>query len=86
VGVVTLVIVLGLLVTFLTGVMVGAWASLSWMWRLRPGRESDLIAELAALRASTAGQHLVTGAGPAGGATKRRPWTPSLPFVLAQAA
>lgn len=30
----------------------------------------------------TAGQHLATGAGPAGGSTKRRPWTPSLPFVM----
>lgn len=52
----TPVMILGLLVTFLTGVMVGAWASLGWMRRLRPGRESDLIAELAALRAS-AGLH-----------------------------
>lgn len=29
----------------------------------------------------TAGQHLVTGHGPAGGRQIRRPWTPSLPFV-----
>jgi len=29
----------------------------------------------------TAGQRLVTGSGPAGGAAIRRPWTPSRPFV-----
>jgi len=52
VGVVTLLVALALLVAFMTGLVVGAWAALEWMRRLRPGRESDLIAELAALRAS----------------------------------
>jgi hypothetical protein len=40
----------------LFGLVLGAWLALEWMRRLRPGRESDLIAELAAVRAS-AGLH-----------------------------
>lgn len=49
-------IVLALLTTFLIGVMVGGWLALEFVRRLRPGREGDLVAELAALRAS-AGLH-----------------------------
>jgi len=41
----------------LFGGTLGAWAALDWVRRLRPGRESDLLVELAALRASQ-GLHL----------------------------
>lgn len=48
-----LVVILALLATALTGTVVGAWFALQWVRKLRPGREGDLLAELAALRAST---------------------------------
>jgi len=49
-------VVLAIFCALLTGMMIGAWLALEWMRRLRPGRESDLLAELAAVRAS-AGLH-----------------------------
>lgn len=52
-----LVVALALLSTGLLGSVLGAWAALDWVRRLRPGREGDLLAELATLRAS-AGLHL----------------------------
>lgn len=50
-------ILLAILSAVLFGVMAGAWLALEWMRRLRPGRESDLLAELAALRANTGLHH-----------------------------
>ncbi len=51
-------IVLAITSALLFGLVVGAWLTLEWMRRLRPGRESDLLAELAAIRAN-AGLHEV---------------------------
>lgn len=47
---------LAVLTALLSGIVLGAWLALEWMRRLRPGRETDLLAELAAVRAS-AGLH-----------------------------
>lgn len=52
-----LVVVLALLVTTLAGAVLGAWLALRFVQAIRPGREGDLLAELATLRASE-GLHL----------------------------
>jgi hypothetical protein len=50
--VIILVVVLALLSTTLVGGVLGAWLALRFVQAIRPGREGDLLAELAALRAS----------------------------------
>jgi hypothetical protein len=55
--VIVLVVVLALVVTTLVGGVLGAWLTLHWVQTLRPGREGELLAELAAVRASE-GLHL----------------------------
>jgi hypothetical protein len=55
--VIVLVVILALLTATLVGGVLGAWLTLHWVQTLRPGREGELLAELAAVRASE-GLHL----------------------------
>ena len=52
-----LLVVLALLVSGLVGSLLGAWGAFRFVRMLKPGREGDLLAELAGLRASASLHH-----------------------------
>jgi hypothetical protein len=55
--VVAVLVILALVDSMLFGILLGAWGAFVFVRMLKPGREGDLLAELAALRASQGLHH-----------------------------